>query len=118
MRRAVAWTLLALWGVAVVASVAVPALSPPSGTGVAHGLNRVEAVIAWQLGAGALAPLDWVAGQGFRGGSPGRWLSRLPAGLAGLPVVGTICLLLWTRFGARPPGPTAPVAAPALPTGG
>lgn len=111
--------LLLIWATLWVASLLVPAALSPTGDGFTRGMNRVSAFFGLQFAAGIIG----LAIFSFRpDAGPLRWLSVLPAGLAGGLIAGVVGLILWawlmhpgTDLGpidTRPATKAAPIPAP------
>ncbi len=92
-----------LWLVCFVCSFSLPFLLEAGGDGFTRGLNRLGALMGWQLGATVFAFLGFIAGLGKLKGHRGTaWLSRGPAIVQATLIVALIGLILYARFASTP----------------
>mgnify|MGYP006308388507 CR=1 FL=1 len=110
------WIAFATWAVVFAAAFLVPWSMEATGDGFARGLNRVGAFFGFQLAAAVIALAVWLFGNRFAAGNAIRWLSRAPAALFGLLVVGILALIVGTNLSKPDPAPLpGPATAPAAP---
>lgn len=109
-QRTVVWILALLWAAAWGGSFVAFAITDPTGDSFTRGLNRLMAFLGWQLAAGFLGGLVWMAGRGLAATPLGRWLTRVPALLAIVLFGALAATVLWTRMAAPPPGALLPPA--------
>lgn len=108
-----------LWLACFVLSFSLPFLMEAKGDGFTRGLNRVGALLGWQLGATVFALLGFITGIGKLKEHRGMaWLSRGPAVVQATLICALLALILYMRFASKPaaaseyPPPKA-TAAPA-----
>ncbi len=92
-----------LWLVCFVCSFSIPFLLEAKGDGFTRGLNRVGALMGWQLGATLFAFLCFMAGVGkLKGHRVTSWLRRGPAIVQATLIVALLVLILFARFASKP----------------
>lgn len=102
-QRTVVWLLVLAWAAAWAGSFVAFWLTDPTGDSFTRGLNRLMAFLAWQLGAGFLGGLVWMAGRGLEKSTLVRWLLRLPVILALLLFGALAVTVLYARLAKPPP---------------
>ncbi len=109
------WVLFALWAAIYGWSLWVYFFTPVTGDGFTRGLNRVTGAMAWQAMAAVFGAVIWLMGRGLDSGSPARWVTRIPAFLALMPVVAIVAVIAYAQI-ADPAATQRPVSsAPAKP---
>ena len=117
-QRTVVWILAFAWAAAWSVSFIAFWITDPTGDSFTRGLNRLMAFLAWQLGAGFLGGLVWMAGRGVASSALGRWLPRIPAILALLLFGALAVTVLYARYAKPPPGTYTPPTTTTKPAAG
>lgn len=97
-RRRLIWVVLALWGVAMVAS-GLSLAAEPVGDGFTRGMNRVIGLLGWQLAASVLAFVAWIVARPLPRGTVLRWLAHVPGWWCVVLLVGMVGLVGVALFG-------------------
>lgn len=93
-----------LWLICFAISLSLPFLMEAKGDGFTRGLNRLGALMGWQLGATVFAFLGFITGLGkLRGRRGVSWLSRGPAIVQATLIIVLVGLILYARFVSKPP---------------
>ncbi len=91
-----------LWLICFVCSFSLPFLLEAKGDGFTRGLNRVGALMGWQLGATVFALLGFFNGIGkLKDRRSMAWLSRGPAVIQVTLICALVGLILYMRFASK-----------------